>query len=239
MSKLYIVATPIGNIDDITYRAVEILKKVNVILCEDTRVTMKLLKLLNIDVKDKKLLPYFEHNEKSKIKDVLTLLTLGYEIALVTDAGMPVVSDPGFPLINHIQNLSSKEKENIQIEVIPGASSTLTALVYSGMASDKFTFLGYIPRKSNDRKKFFKQARDAYNHVRSTYICFENLNRLEDSLSSMHQTLGDKVEICLCRELTKIHEEIIKTDLPDLINKIKNKEITLKGEAVIVFTFKY
>lgn len=239
MSKLYIVATPIGNIGDITLRAVETLKKVNVILCEDTRVTSKLLKLLNIEAKDKKLLPYFEHNEKAKIKDVVSLLSLDYDIALVTDAGMPLVSDPGFPLVNYIQNLSAKEKQNIQIEVIPGASSTLTALIYSGLASDKFTFLGYIPRKPNDRKKFFRQVREAYNHIESTYICFENLNRLEDSLNMMHLVLGDKVEICLCRELTKLHEEIVKDDLIPFINKIKNKEITLKGEAVIVFRFKY
>jgi 16S rRNA (cytidine1402-2'-O)-methyltransferase len=239
MAKLYIVATPIGNLKDITLRAIDVLTEVNVILCEDTRVTKKLLSMLKIDFKDKKLLPYFEHNEKGKIKDVVSLLNLGYDIALVSDAGTPLVSDPGFPLINHIQNLSSKDKENFQIEVIPGPSSTLSALIYSGMASDKFTFLGYIPRKPNDRKKLFQQVRKSYDHVKATYICFENLNRLEASLEAMHEMLGDKVEVCLCRELTKLHEQVIKADLTEVMKKIRASEINLKGELAIVFRFKY
>ena len=239
MSRLYVVATPLGNSKDITLRALEVLKKVKVILCEDTRVTQKLLRILEIDTKDKKLLPYFEHNERAKIKDVVSLLSLGYDIALVSDAGTPLVSDPGYPLVNYIQNLSIKERENIQIEVLPGPSSVLTALVYSGFATDKFTFLGYIPRKPNDRKKLFQQVRKSYEHIKSTYICFENLNRLEISLESMLLILGEKVEVCLCRELTKLHEEIVKADLKDMLAKIHAKEINLKGELVIVFRFKY
>lgn len=239
MANLYVVATPIGNLKDITLRAVEILTESKIILCEDTRVTKKLLSMLKIDSKDKKLLPFFEHNEKGKIKDVVSLLNLGYDIALVSDAGTPLVSDPGFPLINYIQNLTAKEKENFQIEVIPGPSSTLTALIYSGMASDKFTFLGYIPRKPNDRKKLFQQVRKSYDFIKSTYICFENLNRLEASLESMHQMLGDKVEVCLCRELTKLHEEIVKADINEVRKKIHGSEINLKGELAIVFRFKY
>lgn len=239
MGKLYIIATPLGNSKDITFRAIEVLKRVEVILCEDTRVTQKLLRILEIDFSAKRLLPYFEHNERAKIKDVVSLLNLGYDIALVSDAGTPLVSDPGFPLVNYIQNLSAKNKENIQIEVLPGPSSTLTGLIYSGFPSDKFTFLGYIPRKPNDRKKFFGQARKAYDHIKATYICFENLKRLEASLECMFLLLGEKVEICLCRELTKLHEEIIKADLKDVLAKVHNNEINLKGELVIVFRFKY
>lgn len=239
MSKLYIVATPIGNLKDITYRAAEVLSEVKVILCEDTRVTKKLLDMLKISSKDKKLLPYFEHNEKGKIKDVVSLLNLGYDIALVSDAGTPLVSDPGFPLVSHIQSLNAKEKENFQIEVVPGPSSAITALIYSGLASDKFTFLGYVPRKPNDRKKLFTQIRKSYNHIQASYICFENLNRLEATLESMHQVLKDKVEVCLCRELTKLHEENVKGDLAEILTKVRKGEVNLKGELVIVFGFKY
>ena len=238
MSKLYIVATPIGNLKDITLRAVDVLTETKVILCEDTRVTKKLLNMLEIDSKDKKLLPYFENNEKWKIKDVIRLLNLGYDIALVSDAGTPLVSDPGFPLVNYIQSLTAKEKENFQIEVIPGPSSAITGLIYSGFATDKFTFLGYIPRKPNDRKKLFSQIRKSYDHVRATYVCFENLNRLEATLDTLHQMLKDKVEVCLCRELTKLHEETIKGDVVDILAKIRKNEINLKGELVMVFRFK-
>lgn len=239
MAKLYIISTPIGNSADITLRALEVLKNIPIILCEDTRVTKKLLRILDIESKNKKLLSYYEHNERSKIRDVISLLNLDYDIALVSDAGTPLISDPGFPLINYIQNLSYEEKEKIQIEVVPGPSSVLTALLYSGLPSDKFTFLGFIPRKPGDRKKFFQQIRKSYDFIKSTYITFENLNRLSASLDTMKLILGNKIEVCLCRELTKLHEEIVKGDIDEIIFKIKNKEINLKGELVIVFSFKY
>src|SRR3990167_7795815 len=151
MAKLYIVPTPIGNVKDITERAREVLSSTEIILSEDTLVTKKLLRLLDIDYSNKQFITYFEHNERKRLDDVISLLNV-HDAALVTDAGTPLLSDPGFPLVRALRS----NHPDIKIEVLPGATSITTALVSSGFPTDKFIFMGYISRRPADRRKMFK-----------------------------------------------------------------------------------
>jgi len=232
MAKLFIVPTPIGNLQDITLRAVEILKNVSVILSEDTRVTKKLLSGLKIDYKDKKILNYFEHNERDKLKDVLVILDGGYDVALVSDAGMPLINDPGFPLVRAIREL----KKNVDIVVLPGASAVLCALAASGLPTDRFTFLGYVPRKPNDKKKMLKAVKRASENIKSTYIVFETKHRLESTLLMMKLILGGSTPLSVCKELTKVHEKVEYGTVQDAVDKISAINAgDLKGEYVLVF----
>ncbi|OGC52322.1 hypothetical protein A2982_01945 [candidate division WWE3 bacterium RIFCSPLOWO2_01_FULL_39_13] len=263
MSTLYVVPTPIGNLKDITLRAKEVLCKVDTILCEDTRVMRKLLSLLRIDTSGKRLIPYFDHNEREKYKDVVNLLLNGVDIALVSDAGMPVLNDPGFLLIREIRRMqmrtelvkSSKiskgsdsvsakrsaedvkmpDSSSIKIEVLPGPDSITTALVASGFPADRFTFLGYLPRKPSDRQKLFKSALRSNQHIKATFIAFETKHRLLSSLQSMEKYLGKNLKIALCRELTKMHESIEIGTLREIIDIVEKGKSDLRGEIVIVF----
>ena len=228
---LYIIPTPIGNIKDITLRALEVFKENEIFLCEDTRVTKKLLDLLNIDSADKKFIPYFEHNERKKISEVVDLLKSGRDLILVSDAGTPLVSDPGFPLIRKLRELNDSE---IKIVVLPGATSVTTALVSSGFPTDKFTFLGYIPRKPADRRKIFKSVIKSHMHIKSSYIMFESAVRIKSTLTVVKEIFKKNVEVCVCRELTKKFEELSFYKIESLdVNKYKEP----KGELVVLLRF--
>ncbi len=238
MSILYVVPTPIGNIKDITIRAKEVLEHTNTILSEDTRMTRKLLSLLNIPV-NKNFISFFEYNERQKTRYVLDLLKQGNDIALVSDAGTPLLSDPGFPLIREIRRLKKVDKENfaeVKIEVLPGATSIATALIASGFPTDKFTFLGFASHKPADKKKLLKSIRKSSEHLKVTYIMFETQHRILSTLNFMKEILGKNVSVCLCRELTKLHESIEYGSVIEIIELVEKKKIDMRGEIVLLFT---
>ena len=197
MAILYLVSTPIGNLEDITLRAKRILGEVDIIACEDTRKTGVLLVKLNIP--RKRLLSYYEENELRRIPEIVRLLKEGKNVALVSNAGTPTISDPGFKLVRECLI------QGIKVEPIPGPSAILTALVSSGLPTDKFLFLGYLPKKQGKRKKLLENCKLSAVHY--TLIFYESPHRLIETLKDLQEIFGD-IEIVLCRELTKIYEEI-------------------------------
>jgi len=218
---LFIVATPIGNLDDITFRAVEILKSIDIILAEDTRHSKKLLKHLNIV---KPIRAFHEHNEREKTKDIIGELHSGKSIALISDAGTPLISDPGYFLV------AQAKKEGLRVAPIPGASALITALSASGLASDSFTFLGFLPSKKTARVKLLKSLVDRA----ETSIFYESPNRILATLTEMHAIFGDSHEVCLAKELTKVFETIQTDSIPNLIKYLKIDQSHQKGEFVIL-----
>jgi 16S rRNA (cytidine1402-2'-O)-methyltransferase len=233
MPILYVVPTPIGNLEDITIRAIKALTHNNVLLCEDTRNTRKLLTALNIDSSRKVMLPYFEHNERRKLLEVLNMLKNGEDIVLVSDAGMPLISDPGYPLIHEIRT----NHPDIKLEILPGPSSILNALVSSGFPTDKFTFLGFVPRKPNDKKKFFESALESSKVLKSTFIFFDSPLRFSATAEAMVEILPSNAEICVCREMTKKFETVFVATAGNFMEFIKNNAKALKGETVVLFRF--
>jgi 16S rRNA (cytidine1402-2'-O)-methyltransferase len=216
MNKLYIVPTPIGNLKDITLRALEILKEVDYIICEDTRRTNILLD--HYDIKNKKLISYFAPKEDQKIPFLLEIIKK-YKAALVVDAGMPGISDPGYKLIKACL------ENNLEIEVLPGPSAFLTALVGSGLPTDKFLFLGFLPKKG--LKKYLERIKE----LDVTIIFYESPKRLEKTLKTIYEILGN-CKIAIAREISKIYEEYLRGDLKEMISKLKDKK--LKGEITVV-----
>lgn len=227
MGILYIVATPIGNLQDITLRAIEILKKVDTIACEDTRTTSILLKSLKIE--NKHLTSYYEQNELKRIPEILNALKNGLNIALVSDAGTPAISDPGFKLIRECIKLG------IKVESIPGPSSVISSLVSSGLPTDKFLFVGYPPAKPGHRKKLFENISRVIQIIKSTIILFEAPHKLIRTLEEMKSVFGD-IDIVIARELTKIHEEIRRENISNSIEHFR--KIPPKGELTILFSAK-
>lgn len=228
MGVLYIMATPIGNLKDITLRAIETFRSVDYILCEDTRVTGRLLKQYEIS---KKLVSFNDFSEDSKTPKVIQDLFNGFSIALVSDAGTPLISDPGYKLVRDAIH------QGIRVESISGLSSVITALVVSGLPPDKFLFLGYVPQKSGKRLSFFKslfiilQSMEDKN-MKPTVILFESPHRLITTLANIKDIFGD-VAIVICRELTKLHEEIRRERIAKSIEHFS--ETKPKGEFVILF----
>jgi len=218
MGILYIVSTPIGNLGDISLRAIETLQKVDLILAEDTRRTGILLKSLKIK---KNLLSFYEHNESARIPQVIDFLKKGQNLALVSDAGTPTISDPGFKLIREAIT------QGLKIESIPGASAALAALVVSGLPTDKFIFLGYLPKKQGKATKIIKQIAD----LDFTIILFESPKRLLRNLKLLKDLLGNKSTV-VARELTKLHEEYLRGDIEDIIEHFKKNPI--KGEITLI-----
>jgi len=219
---LYIVSTPIGNREDITLRALRILKEVDLIAAEDTRHTNLLLRHFGIQTP---LTSYFEGNELKKKEFILSKLKQGHQIALVSDAGTPGISDPGFRLIQTaIENL-------ILIVPIPGPSAVITALSVSGLPTDSFLFKGFLPHKPKKRKDLLKQLEEA----KATLIFYESPHRLAESLKDILDVLGDR-EMALTRELTKIYEEVLRGKVSEIINQIGEKK--LKGEITLVISGK-
>lgn len=225
MGTLYVVSTPIGNMQDITLRAIEILKNVPMIACEDTRKTYLLLKKLCIE--DKKLISYFEENELQRIPELIDFLKNGGETALVTNAGTPTISDPGFKLVRECV------KEGIKVVPIPGSCSIIAALSASGLPTDKFTFLGFLPNKSSQRIKLFNCLSESQKYVSTTYIFFESPFRINKSLSDLQKVFGD-IKVVVARELTKIYEEVTFDKISNFMEKFKNP----KGEFVVLFNLK-
>jgi len=215
---LYICGTPIGNLEDITIRALRILKEVKLIAAEDTRHTKKLLNHYQINTK---VTSYHEYNKFKKAPYLVEILKNGQDIALVSDAGMPGISDPGYVLINLALN------NNIKIIPIPGVSALITALVVSGLPTDKFVFEGFLPRKIKERKRYFQSIKNE----ERTIIFYEPPHRLKRALKDMLEILGDR-KIVIARELTKKYEEIIRGKLTPVLSEINTKEI--KGEITLI-----
>jgi 16S rRNA (cytidine1402-2'-O)-methyltransferase len=221
--SLYIVATPIGNLGDVSFRALETLKSVDYIASEDTRVSGKLLSRYNIETRQTS---YFDHNEAKKAPAIIRDLLDGKSVALITDAGTPLISDPGYRLVNQaIEN-------NIDITIIPGPSSITAALAISGFPAHSFCFEGYAPRTSGKLKSFFENLK---NESR-TIVIFETTHRVEKCLKAMREVLGER-EIFIGRELTKKFEEKIRGNASAILEKIESRP--LKGELVIVIRGKH
>lgn len=216
--KLYICPTPIGNLEDMTYRSIRILNEVDLIAAEDTRHSIKLLNHFDIS---KPLTSYHDHNKDSKGGYLINKLLDGENIALVSDAGMPGISDPGEDIIRQaIEN-------NIEIEVLPGATASITALVSSGLQTAKFAFEGFLDRD----KKVRRQQLEELKEESRTIIFYESPHRLKDTLKDMLKILGNR-KISVNRELTKKYQEIIREDLETVINIFNEREI--KGEFVLI-----
>ncbi|MBD3170417.1 MAG: 16S rRNA (cytidine(1402)-2'-O)-methyltransferase [candidate division Zixibacteria bacterium] len=216
---LYLVATPIGNMGDITFRALEILADVDVIAAEDTRKTGVLLKHHGITARMES---YHLANEFRKKDKLISMLIEGKSVAVVSDAGTPGISDPAYSLV------SSAVNSEIKIVPVPGANSAIAALISSGLPTDKFYFGGFPPRKSGQRKRFFEEIADRT----ETSIFFESPYRLMKTISAMREVFGDTRRAAVCRELTKKFEEIIRGTLAEFDNG--DKELKIKGEFVIV-----
>ena len=214
--KLYIVATPIGNLDDITLRALKILKEVDLIAAEDTRQTLKLLNHFEIS---KPLISYHRHNEDVKSNILIEKLKNGENIALVSDAGTPGICDPGEEVIK------KAIEENIEVIPIPGACAFVNALITSGLNTKEFTFLGFLPLN----KKLRKEKIEEINKSQKTIIIYEAPHKMKNTLIDLKEILNDR-KIVLARELTKIHEEFIRKNIDDLLSEIDN----LKGEMILI-----
>ena len=214
--KLYIVATPIGNLDDITLRAIKILKEADIIAAEDTRHTLKLLNHLEIS---KPLISYHRHNEEVKTEELINKLLEGKDIALVSDAGTPAISDPGAEAVKEAIN------NNIEVIPIPGACAAITALIASGMDTKEFTFIGFLPQNKKNRKEKLEQIEKE----ERTIILYEAPHKLLKTLEDLKDILQQR-KVVLARELTKIHEEYITGTIEELEKEIK----VPKGEYVII-----
>ena len=213
--KLYIVATPIGNLDDITYRAVKVLNAVDLIAAEDTRHTLKLLNHLEIS---KPLMSYYKETEKVKAKIIIDKLKEGKNVAVVSDAGTPGISDPGFEVIKEAI------KENIVVIPIPGACAAINSLICSGLDTRQFLFVGFLSAKAKEKKDKLNEL----NNVQSTLIFYEAPHKIDETLKCMFNIFGDR-EISIGREMTKIHEEFIRGKISEVMEKIEPK-----GEMVII-----
>jgi 16S rRNA (cytidine1402-2'-O)-methyltransferase len=214
---LYIVPTPIGNLKDVTLRSLEVLKEIDYIFCEDTRRTKILLD--HYQIKNKKLISYFAPREEEKIPYLLEILKNNNAI-LVVDSGMPGVSDPGYKLIQACL------KNNIEIEVLPGPSAFLTALVCSGLPLDKFLFLGFLPKKG--LKNYFEKLKD----LEATIVFYESPKRILKTLKIMKEVFKEG-KIVIAREISKIYEEYLRGDLEKIIEILEKRK--LKGEITVVF----
>ncbi|HEX2929726.1 MAG TPA: 16S rRNA (cytidine(1402)-2'-O)-methyltransferase [Candidatus Binatia bacterium] len=215
---LYIVATPIGNLEDITLRALRVLKEVDLIAAEDTRHTRILLDHYDIRIP---LTSYHEHNERAKAQPLIARLLGGESIALVSDAGTPAISDPGYRLI--VEAISA----GIRVIPLPGASALAAALSASGLPSDRFAFEGFLPTKKQERKTKLQELRQDYR----TLIFYEAPHRLSESLQDMLQILGDR-QIAVGRELSKIHEEFLRGTVSEVMARLADHEV--KGEVTVV-----
>lgn len=218
LGKLYLVATPIGNLQDISLRALETLKTVDLIACEDTRHTGKLLKHFDIY---KKLISYHEHNEAKRADELTELLQIGKSIALVSDAGTPGISDPSFRIVQKAHEVGAK------VTTIPGAIAFANAVVVSGLPTDSIFFGGFLPSKKGERRKRLKELKQ----IPATLAVYETPHRITKSLNDCLEILGNR-KACVVRELTKLHEEIICETLEDLTSIFSEKNT--KGEIVLV-----
>lgn len=215
---LYLVPTPIGNLEDISYRAIRILKEADLIAAEDTRNTMKLLHYFEIETP---IVSYHEHNKESSGEKLIHKLKDGLKIALVSDAGMPAISDPGYELVNSAIN------EKITVVPLPGANAALTSLIASGLSCQPFSFFGFLHRNKREKLKQLESLKQQ----QATLIFYESPHRLKETLALMEQVLGNR-KITLCRELTKKFEEFIRGSLKEIIQWANQDEI--RGEFCLI-----
>lgn len=216
---LYVTSTPIGNLGDITLRALDLLRSADLIACEDKRVSGKLLSYYDISTP---MISYHDHNAQNVMPHLLSELKAGKIVALISDAGTPLISDPGYRLVNECQ------KENVMITSLPGASAILCALTVAGMPTDNFLFCGFLPSKTTARKKEIHKFSD----VKSTLVFYESPRRLLACLRDIKEMLGNR-NTAVCRELTKLYEEVQKNNLDELIQHYEGIP-TPKGEVVLV-----
>ncbi len=216
--KLYVVGTPIGNLEDMTLRAIRTLKEVDLIACEDTRRTQKLLNAYQIPTRS---VSYHEHNEMTRAPELIIQMEEGSSIALVTDAGMPVVSDPGFRLV-HLA-----VRHSIPVIPVPGASAFVAALAASGLPVDKFRFLGFLPSKKGDRRKALEELKDATR----TLVFYEAPHRLVEMLKDAREILGER-ETVVAREVTKVHEQFLRGTISSTLEYLKKRPA--KGEITVL-----
>jgi len=215
--QLFVVGTPIGNLEDITLRAISTLQNVDMVLAEDTRNSKKLLDAHNIDTK---MISYHEHSSEKDIKRIINLLLEGKDLALISDAGTPTISDPGYGLIRDCI------KNNIIITPIPGASAITASMSISGLPSDSFTFIGFLPQKKGRMKKI-----EQLKNIDNTIMLFESPFRLEKTLNQLLDSLGNR-SVVVGRELTKLYEEVIRGNLEEVIKYFSKSKV--KGEIVIM-----
>lgn len=213
---LYVVSTPIGNLKDITYRAIEVLNQVDVILCEDTRTSKTLLNTYDIH---KPLISFHDHNKIDKSADIISLLEEGKNLAIISDAGTPGINDPGYELISEVI------EKGYHVVSIPGASAILAALVVSGCLIQPFTFIGFLPRKQSHKKEVI----ESYITRTETLVIYESPLRVKKTLEDLYQVLGDR-KLVLARELTKMFETITRTTLKESLSL----DIDTRGEYVLI-----
>jgi 16S rRNA (cytidine1402-2'-O)-methyltransferase len=221
LSTLFVVATPIGNLGDISRRALEVLSSVNVIAAEDTRHTGKLLSEFSIS---SKLVALHDHNEDRSTASIIKMMEDGKSIAIVSDAGTPLISDPGYRLVN--QCLS----RGFDVVAVPGPSSVTAALSIAGMPTNRFSFEGFVPAKNVARKEFLSNLK----FETRTQVFFESPHRINETLRSMKEIMGSKREISLCRELTKAFEQVVLGTVGEISERVASGDIPSRGEFVLV-----
>ena len=219
---LYLICTPIGNLNDFSVRSINTLKEVNNIFVEDTRVSSKLLK--HFDIK-KNIAPFHEHNEKRITNKIINLIKDGQSVAILSDAGAPLISDPGYPLIQKCI------KNSIPFTVIPGPSSVINAVLLSGLPTDKFLFYGFLPKKNAAKKEIALKVKS--NSI--THIFFESAKRVKKTVEIFSEVLSPNTSIAICREITKKHESIYRGTLKEILYLIKSNKIKFLGEFVLLF----
>lgn len=219
MSTLYVVATPIGNLEDITFRAVRVLKEVDWIACEDTRESRKLLQHYEIEIP---LISYHDFNEAERAKELAERLAAGESGAIISDAGVPLISDPGYRLVR------AAIASGIPVQPVPGPSASLAALSASGLPTDAFCFLGFLPAKSGQRANLLESIR----HEKSTVICYEAPHRIVETLADIDRVLGPR-PVVLAREMTKIHEQFLRGTPREILERLAKGE-PVKGEITLL-----
>ncbi len=224
-STFYIVGTPIGNLEDMSFRAVQTLKEVDLILCEDVSNTQKLLKHFNVETKCTN---YFANSRLSKIDEIIRMLEKGQNLALVSDAGMPTISDPGSLLIQKIYEAKEKGLE-VNLKVIPGPTALTSALALSGFTGGEFIFYGFLPHKKG-RETIFKEIAES----KRISVFYESVHRVEKCLESLEKFLDKKRQIVVARELTKIYEEVVRGDIDEVKKYFEDNKDKVRGEFVIV-----
>ena len=218
---LNFISTPIGNLNDISLRAIDVIRNSDYLYSEDTRKVQKLLKFIKIKVRSQS---FYEHNELKVNRTIIKRLKQNKTISIVSDAGTPVISDPGYKLIQECI------KNNIKYTLIPGPSSVISALIMSGLPTNKFSFYGFVPRKKSDQENFFESVAND----EKTIVFFESTKRIQKTISHLIEFTDDSRLISICKEMTKIHEEIFRGKISDINMLIQKKQINIRGEIVVV-----
>ena len=218
VSNIYFVPTPIGNMKDITLRALEVLENSDIIYCEDTRNSQNLLKFHNINTK---LISYHKFNESERVEEIISNIESGKTVSVISDAGMPIINDPGFVILQEVI------KKGISYEILPGACALINGICGSGFDATNFVYMGFVPKTESEREKFFKNFKD----MSVTGIFYESPHRLLKTLKSLYAQFGN-INVCVCRELTKLFEEYKRGCIDEIISYYEEKGV--KGEIVLV-----